>query len=234
VSISAVPELTVDSSGYFAQSAANSVASITSGAKLVNTGNIDAAHVYQWALESAVAWNSAYAQGGYYGYTIDRRSGALPNPDFSGWYAQAAWVLTGESRAYNPSTGAFGSPKPSKPFNLESGGWGAWELAARYSDLDLNYNQGTVGSATPSGGVRGGEQKIWTVGINWYPNSVIKFAFDYELIDIGRIIGGATAVAGAGTPPATFTVYPQISAGQANTSADQTINAVAIRAQISL
>ena len=234
VSISAVPELTIDSSGYFAQSSATAVPSTTSAAKLVNTGNIDAAHVYQWAAESAVNWQSLYAQGGYYWYSIDRRTGALPNPDFNGWYVQAAWVLTGESRAYNPSTGAFGSPKPSTPFTLNGSGIGAWELAARYSDLDLNYNQGVVGSDTPAGGVRGGEQKIWTVGLNWYPNSVIKFQFDYERIDIGRIIGGATAVAGVGTPPATFTVYPQISAVQANTSANQTINAVAIRAQISL
>jgi phosphate-selective porin OprO/OprP len=142
--------------------------------------------------------------------------------------------LTGESRAYNPSTGAFGSPKPSAPFTLNGSGIGAWELAARYSDLDLNYNQGVVGSATPAGGVRGGDQKIFTAGLNWYPNSVIKFQFDYEHIEISRIIGGATAVAGIGTPPATFTVYPQISAAQANTSANQTINAVAIRAQISL
>ena len=88
--------------------------------------------------------------------------------------------------------------------------------------------------ATPAGGVRGGDQKIFTAGLNWYPNSVIKFQFDYEHIEIGRIIGGATAVAGVGTPPATFTAYPQISAAQANTSANQTINAVAIRAQISL
>jgi len=234
VSISAVPELTVDSAGYFSQSSATSVPTTTSAAKLVNTGNIDAAHVYQWAAESAVAWKSLYGQGGYYKYYIDRRTGSLPNPDFTGWYAQAAWVLTGEGRAYNPATGAFGSPKPASPFDLSGGGIGAWELAARYSDLDLNYNQGAVGSATPSGGVRGGEQKIWTAGLNWYPNSVIKFAFDYEHINVSRIIGGATAVAGAGTPPATFTVYPQISDAQANQSANQAIDAVAIRAQISL
>jgi phosphate-selective porin OprO/OprP len=227
VSISAVPELTIDSSGYFTQSSATSVPTTTSGAKLINTGNIDAAHVYQWAAESAVNFQSLYAQGGYYWYSVDRRTGSLPNPDFNGWYAQAAWVLTGESRAYNPSTGAFGSPKPSAPFALDGSGIGAWELAARYSDLDLNYNQGVVGSATPASGVRGGEQKIWTVGVNWYPNSVIKFALDYEHIDISRIIGDATAT----TP---FTVYPQITAAQADQSANQSISAVAIRAQISL
>ena len=232
-SISAPPELTFDSSGYFTQSAANSVATTTSDLKLVNTGNINASHVEQWGVEGVAEFGSLYTQAGYFDYKIDRRASVLSDPNFTGWYAQASWVLTGETRDYNKANGAFSAPKPDAPLG-ENGSWGAWELAARYSDLDLNYHEGEVGHKTPSDGVRGGNQKILTLGLNWYPNSVIRFDFDYEHIDISRIVGGATAVAGSGTPPATFTVYPQVTAAQANSSANQGINAYAIRAQISL
>lgn len=223
-SISDVPELTVDSSGYYTLANSTSVPSITSSMKLVNTGNIDTSGVLQWGGEAAAQWKSVYAQGGYFNYQIDRRASTLPDPHFGGWYAQASWVLTGESRGYNKSTAAFTAPKPDAPLTLDGSGWGAWELAARYSDLNLNFNEGIAGASTPSGGVRGGEQRIWTAGLNWYPNSVIRFDFDYEHIDIDRIIGSATASG----------VYPVISPSQANQSANQTINAVAVRAQISL
>ncbi len=115
----------------------------------------------------------------------------LPKPDlnFDGWYMQASWVLTGESRGYSTANAAFTSPKPRIPFSVDGGGWGAWELAARYSDVDLNDHDGAFHLATPFGGVRGGEQKIWTAGINWYPNSVLRFALDYQWIDIGRLSG---------------------------------------------
>jgi phosphate-selective porin OprO/OprP len=65
-------------------------------------------------------------------------------------------------------------------------------VAARYSDVDLNDDTGTVTLATPYGGVRGGGQKIWTAGINWYPNDVLHFALDYQWIDVNRLdaLGG--------------------------------------------
>ena len=78
-------------------------------------------------------------------------------------------------------------PKPAQNFTLDKGGWGAWELAARYSDLDLNYNAGTAGLATPTGGIRGGDQRIWSAGINWYPNQVLRFMLDYQHVDVSRL-----------------------------------------------
>ena len=87
-------------------------------------------------------------------------------------------MLTGESRGYSTTNAAFTSPTPSSA-------WGAWELAGRYSNVDLDDHSGAFGLATPFGGVRGGQQKIWTAGINWYPNSVLRFALDYQWIDVG-------------------------------------------------
>ena len=45
--------------------------------------------------------------------------------DMTGYYFQAAYTLTGETRGYKASSGAFKAIKP-------KGGLGAWELVARY------------------------------------------------------------------------------------------------------
>ena len=49
---------------------------------------------------------------------------------------------------------------------------GAWEIAARWSYTDLNSG---FGPNTIQGGVMNG----YTVGLNWYLNTNIKFQFDY-------------------------------------------------------
>lgn len=159
--------------------------------RLIDTGNVDADHGWEWGLEAAGNYENFYGQGGYFGFTAERRPlgnpTGLPDPDFSGWYAQASWVLTGEVRKYRPETGSWGAPKPNDPFTLDKSGWGAWELAARYSVLDLNYREGVAGSAAPFGGIRGGEQRIWTAGLNWYPNQVLRFMLDFQHTDVSRL-----------------------------------------------
>jgi phosphate-selective porin OprO/OprP len=179
------------------------------GTSLIDTGNIDAKSVSQWGVEAAGNWRNFYGQGGYFGLDAQQRIAGLPNASFDGWYAQASWVLTGEEHQYNPSRGAFDAPKVRDPWSPDRPGLGAWEIAARYSDLDLNDNAGVLGAATPAGGIRGGEQKIWTAGLNWYPNNVIRFLLDYQHADVTRL-GGAGAAIG------------------------QKIDAVSLRAQLSL
>ena len=99
-------------------------------------------------------------------------------------------MLTGENRAYNPTEARFDAPKPAYNFNPAAGTWGAFELAARYSELDLNYRDGAAGAATPTGGIRGGLQKISTVGINWYLTPDIRIMLDFQHVDVNRL--GAT------------------------------------------
>jgi phosphate-selective porin OprO/OprP len=41
--------------------------------------------------------------------------------------------------------------------------------------------------APPVGGIRGGVQKITTIGLNWYPNPVIRFLLDYQWIRVNRL-----------------------------------------------
>ena len=172
------PELRVDDEG-------------TGGASLnlVSTGNINAESAYHWGADAAANWKSLYTEGGYYEFGADRRGtgAAGSDPVFSGWYAEASWVLTGEAHRYDSSSAAFRSPQPSNPVNGSLDGWGAWEIGARYSTVDLNYRSGVAGAPTPAGGIRGGEQSIWTAGINWYPNNALRFLLDYQKDQIRRL-----------------------------------------------
>lgn len=78
-----------------------------------------------------------------------------PNSNFKGWYAEASWFLTGEKAHYR--AGKFIRP------NIDRYG-GAWELAARFSSIDLNDE-----------GIQGGTEKNLTVGINWYSKTHWRF-----------------------------------------------------------
>lgn len=162
------------------------------GIRLIDTGTLNANHMFTYGLEAAGNWHSLYGQGGYFHYDVNRRDSSLDNPNFDGWYAQASWVLTGESKPYRPERGAYGSPSPSDEFSLDKFGWGAWELAARYSVLNLNFDEGLPGLAPPKNGIRGGDQKIWTAGLNWYPNNAIRFMLDYQHTDVSRLSSTGT------------------------------------------
>jgi phosphate-selective porin OprO/OprP len=155
--------------------------------RLIDTGTIDASRLWEWGVEAAGNWHNFYGQGGYFGFDVTRRASALPDPSFEGWYAQASWVLTGESKPYVASTGSYGLPKPHNAFSFDHTGIGAWELAARYSVLDLNHDAGAAGLPMGADGVRGGEQKIWTVGLNWYPNAAVRLMLDYQHTDVSRL-----------------------------------------------
>jgi phosphate-selective porin OprO/OprP len=167
------------------------------GTRLVDTGNLNADGLTAYGAEVGWFWNNLYAAGEYYWIDVDRTGSGAANADlnFNGWYAQAAWTITGEKHEWNPATGGFRGIRPAKPFGT-NGGLGAWELAARYSVLDLNDNEGSAGAATPVGGIRGGEQAISTIGLNWYPNNVVRFLLDYQNGEIEKLNGAGTADTG--------------------------------------
>ena len=88
---------------------------------------------------------------------------------FSGYYAQVGYFLTGEHREYRHADGLLAKVAPKHNFGLHSGdGWGAWEVAARYSGVDLD-----------DGGVRGGRQNNTTLGVNWFLNPNARLTLNY-------------------------------------------------------
>jgi phosphate-selective porin OprO/OprP len=106
--------------------------------------------------------------------------------NFQGGYAEASYMLTGETHPYNAATAAYGGINPTHPFVWDSAGWGAWEIAARYSTIDLNDR---VGSAL---GVAGGRQNIYTLGLNWYANRNVRLMLNYLHGDIAKQVGPTT------------------------------------------
>ncbi len=162
-----------------------------SGVRLVDTGAINSDGLTAYGLEAGASWKNLYGSAEWYRIDVSRKAIAPAvspfDPSFSGWYLQGAWAITGEHHAWTNASGGFVGIRPAKVFNPQRGTWGAWELAARYSELDLNDHDGVAGAATPEGGIRGGEQKISTLGLNWYPNNVVQFLLDYQWDRVQRL-----------------------------------------------
>jgi phosphate-selective porin OprO/OprP len=140
---------------------------------LATTGgipNTEGAQVY--SVEAAASYGPFYAQGEYFFYNVDRLSG-LSSLNFQGGYVEASYTLTGETHTYNPGSAAYSGVVPANPFSWATGGWGAWEIAGRYSVVDLDDRLGFAD------GIAGGKQTVYTAGLNWYPTRNIRFMLNY-------------------------------------------------------
>jgi phosphate-selective porin OprO/OprP len=150
---------------------------------LISTGamaGVTGAQVYN--AEAAATIGSLYLQGEYFWYNVERNAiPGLPDVKFQGGYAQAGYILTGETRKYNPGSASYGGVIPTNPFSLD-GGWGAWEIAGRFSTMDLNDQLATAN------GVAGGRQNVYTLALNWYVNRNVRFMLDYLHGDVRKQI----------------------------------------------
>ncbi len=131
----------------------------------VDTGLIPTQNVNLFSGELACAIGSFYAQSEILYSVVQQRNGEVDT--FNGAYAQFGYFLTGESRAYNRNAGVFGRVVPLDPYNID-GGCGAWEVAGRWSYIDLNDKS-----------IQGGRLTDLTLGVNWYLNEFTKFQFNY-------------------------------------------------------
>lgn len=172
------------------------------GTRLIDTGNIDADGVNVFGLEFGAQRKNLFVQAEYFNIDVERRNSSLPDPEFDGWYVQAGWTLTGEARRYTTATAGFDSPRPAKPFDPKKNQWGALELGVRYSNLDLNYLSGGPGNPPLPGAIRGGEQNIFSVGLNWYLNNAVSVNATYRNVEVQRLSPGGAAFVAGSTPPA--------------------------------
>jgi phosphate-selective porin OprO and OprP len=158
--------------------------------------------VLTWNAEISAVYGPASVQGEYFSAHYSRDAGSVleastlgyyapggASLDFNGYYVYGAYYLTGESRAaaykvkaLNPSN--FGQIKINNP--ISKGGLGAWEIAARFSTLNLNNgpytgaNFANMVALAPNmatkayvanSSVLGGREEDLTVGLNWYPDT---------------------------------------------------------------
>jgi phosphate-selective porin OprO and OprP len=145
----------------------------------VDTGLVPARAHQLIGLEAAIVRGPFSLQSEYMWVPVDRTDG--PDPTFSAYYVYGSWFLTGEHRPYFrtrapfrrvngvfdrviPHTNALKGP-------VEEGnppGIGAWELAVRWSHIDLNSRD-----------VNGGRLSDLTFGLNWYLNPYARITWNY-------------------------------------------------------
>jgi len=141
--------------------------------RFVDTGPIRADQGALLGLEAAWVCGPGSIQAEYMQTWLDSTAGS--DPAFHGFSVYGSWFLTGEHRVYTRSSGKFGRVIPKHSLSLNGEGLGAWELAARYSYLDLDDS-----------GIEGGELEDISAGLNWYFNANARFMLNYVYAQVDR------------------------------------------------
>lgn len=161
-----IPDSSSDSFSF--SSRAENQMSSSSADLSVNTGTITSVDdVNLLGLEAAGVYGPFSLQGEYVVADVNRNAG-LFGPTFEGYYVEASYFLTGESRNYVAKQGKFDRVAPKWQFSPAENQWGAWQVATRYSDLDLN-----------DGSIHGGQMKNLTFGLRWIPQSNVSLTANY-------------------------------------------------------
>ena len=109
---------------------------------------------------AAFEWQNFLVSGEYYRIDVNRQG--LATNTFDGGYIEGSWILTGEQRAYSPQSGGYLRPVPDQIFTPWDGPCcGAFELAARFSTINLNDHFVPAPSSV-SNSVGGGQQTIYS------------------------------------------------------------------------
>ena len=154
--------------------------------RMIDTTTIsDPDEILAWNAELALVWNSFWIAAEYTSVAVsDELRG---DPTFTGYYVQAGWFLTGESKSYNWKGGTWAAQKTCCNWLDDNCCCkGAWELIARYDFLDLT-----------DGTLRGGEMTNIAVGVNWYLSPWMRLMFNYVMSNTEeRTSGGVTITDG--------------------------------------
>jgi len=134
--------------------------------RFVDTGTFTADKVQLFGGETAVVYDRFSVQGEYILTNVN--SATVSDPSFSSAYVQGSYFLTSDHRWYKHSNGSFTRVKPEHSVGDKSGGQGAWEIAVRYSHLNLT-----------DGLVDGGVLNNISVAVNWYLNPHTRIMLNY-------------------------------------------------------
>ncbi len=138
--------------------------------RLVDTGTFAADSATILGLEAVGMHDRLWWAAEYIRSDVDSFIG--DDPTFSGAYVQAGYFLTQDRRRFKTSTAAFDRVKPNRNWTND-GGRGAWEIAARFSSLDLS-----------DGRIEGLEQEDFTLALNWYPNPATRLMINFVNADV--------------------------------------------------
>jgi phosphate-selective porin OprO/OprP len=88
------------------------------------------------------------------------------------WQVQASYVLTGEDNS-------FQGIKPAPPFDPHAGQWGAWQIAGRWGELEVDKDTFKFKGAFADSANSARKATEWALGLNWHLNANIKLMSDY-------------------------------------------------------
>lgn len=100
------------------------------------------------------------------------------------WNVTASYVLTGEDNVFQGQ-----GIRPRHAFNPFEGNWGAFQVAARWTDISFSdnvfQNVAKAGSKTPVYAYADPRQAVqnatnWSLGVNWWLNQNVKLMADYS------------------------------------------------------
>jgi phosphate-selective porin OprO/OprP len=145
----------------------------------LDTGVIPGANNYElMGLEGVFNYGPLHIEGEFQHVWMQRLS--LQDLNFGGGYVYVAWMLTGEHMPWDRQTGQLARAEPFNNFfrvrttdDGIDGGWGAWQIAARYSHADLSNLD-----------IHGGISNEVTYSLIWYFNSHSKMVFNCITGDI--------------------------------------------------
>jgi phosphate-selective porin OprO/OprP len=138
---------------------------------LIDTGFLGGNNAFVLAGEAACQNGSLLLQGEYFFSQADDQTGEKFN--FQGAYAEASWMLTGETRTYNRQGGHFGDISLSPLLVWRNFLKGAFEVAGRASYTDLS-----------SGRIQGGDMGILSAGANYYFAARSRIMLDVGAADV--------------------------------------------------
>ena len=103
------------------------------------------------------------------------------DPSFFGFYAEAGYWLTGETRGFK--NGLWDRTKVLNP--IDKGGMGAFQINGRFDYLDLQDRvTGVAGSNVLPNYVNGGRQIGYLASLIWQPIDYVRFTFQYTRGDV--------------------------------------------------
>lgn len=144
-----------------------------SNSRWLDTGRIAGADWYNLlGFESLLNFGPLQLVGEYQNTWMQRDSGSGGDLFFFGGYAYVSYFLTGENMAWSRKSGTLGRVKPNENFFMapdgSAGGWGAWQVAFRYSYADFTDRE-----------ITGGIGESCTFGMNWHWNTNARMQFNY-------------------------------------------------------
>jgi phosphate-selective porin OprO/OprP len=128
-------------------------------------------------LEGAAAYGPVKLQAEYIRniFKGDLSTTTSFNNDINAWYAEALWLVTGETYADSYKEGAWSTIKPKNNFEFGKG-TGAVEVGVRYSKFDASDWAGFSGLNMANNTL---ESDSWTAGAKWILNPNTKLMLNY-------------------------------------------------------